>query len=82
VDTCSRSDKEATTPKRRPLRTPKFRRWIGALVRSGRTPESLAREFEPSAVSIRKWVPQFDVDDAQTAYSGVTWAGIPEGSGR
>ncbi len=28
------------------------------LVRSGRTPEALAREFEPSAQAIRNWVAQ------------------------
>jgi transposase len=37
------------------------------LVRAGRTPESLAKEFEPSAVSIRKWVAQADVDDGKRA---------------
>ena len=34
---------------------PEFRREIVALVRSGRSPEALAREFEPSASAIRKW---------------------------
>ena len=33
-----------------------------ALVRSGRTPESLSREFEPSSQSIRNWVEQSDRD--------------------
>ncbi len=33
-----------------------FRRQLVELVRSGRTPEELAREFEPSAQSIRNWV--------------------------
>lgn len=33
------------------------------LVRSGRTPEELAREFEPTANTIRKWVEQMDVDE-------------------
>jgi transposase len=33
------------------------------LVRAGRTPEALAREFEPSAGSIRKWVEQMDLDE-------------------
>lgn len=32
------------------------------LVRSGRSPESLAREFEPSAQCIRKWVRQAERD--------------------
>ena len=33
-----------------------FRCQIVELVLSGRTPEELAREFEPSAQSIRNWV--------------------------
>ena len=40
-----------------------FRREIVALVRSGRSPEALAREFEPSASAIRKWVKQADLDE-------------------
>jgi transposase len=32
------------------------------LVRSGRTPEELAREFEPTAQSISTWVKQADRD--------------------
>ena len=35
------------------------------LVRSGRTPESLGREFEPSAESIRNWVRQADLDEGR-----------------
>jgi transposase len=31
-------------------------------VRSGRTPEELAKEFEPSAGAIRTWVKQADLD--------------------
>lgn len=33
------------------------------LVRGGRTPEELGREFEPSAQAIRKWVKQAELDD-------------------
>lgn len=40
-----------------------FRRRIVELVRAGRSPEQLAREFEPSANTIRKWVEQTDVDE-------------------
>jgi len=36
-----------------------------ALVRSGRSPESLAEEYEPSAVSIRKWVQQAERDEGK-----------------
>ena len=38
--------------------TPEFRRQMIALVRSGRSPESLAKEFEPTAQTIRNWVAQ------------------------
>ena len=37
---------------------PEFRRQMVDLVRSGRTPEELAREFEPTAQSISTWVKQ------------------------
>ena len=35
------------------------------LVRAGRTPESLAREFEPTAESIPNWVRQADRDEGR-----------------
>ncbi|NJP98946.1 IS3 family transposase [Nonomuraea sp. FMUSA5-5] len=35
------------------------------LVRAGRTPEELAKEFQPSAQSIRTWVRQADLDDGR-----------------
>jgi transposase len=35
------------------------------LVRAGRSPESLAREFEPSAQAIRNWVHQADLDEGR-----------------
>jgi len=35
------------------------------LVRRGRTPEELAREFEPSAQAIRNWVKQAALDAGQ-----------------
>ena len=47
---------------RRPY-APEFRRQMVELVRAGRSPEELAREFEPTAQSIRNWV-------AQTARDG------------
>ena len=37
---------------------PEFRRQLVELVDAGRTPEELAREFEPTAQSIRNWVAQ------------------------
>jgi transposase len=35
------------------------------LVRAGRTPEALAKEFEPTAESIRNWVKQAARDTGQ-----------------
>ena len=39
-----------------------FRQRMIELVRAGRSPESLGREFEPTAQSIRSWVSQADRD--------------------
>lgn len=41
---------------------PEYRERMIELVRSGRSPESLANEFEPSAQCIRNWVRQADRD--------------------
>ena len=37
------------------------------LVRAGRAPEELGREFEPTAQSIRNWVKQADLDEGRRA---------------
>ena len=42
-----------------------FRRQMVELVRAGRGPEELAREFEPSAQTIRNWVNQADLDEGR-----------------
>ena len=47
-------------PKTRPPYAPEFRRQMVELVRAGRDPTDLAREFEPSAQAIRNWVAQAD----------------------
>ncbi len=39
-----------------------FRQQMIDLVRVGRTPESLSREFEPTAQTIHNWVRQADLD--------------------
>ena len=39
---------------------PEFRRQMVELVRAGRDPADLAREFEPSFPAIRNWVAQAD----------------------
>ncbi len=45
-------------PKSRPPYPAEFRARMVELVRSGRTPEELSREFEPSAQAIWNWVRQ------------------------
>jgi len=35
------------------------------LVRAGRSPEELSREFEPTAQTIRNWVHQADLDEGR-----------------
>jgi transposase len=52
---------------------PEFKRRMVELVRAGRSPESLAKEFEPSANTIRKWVVQVDLDEGVRA-DGLTTA--------
>src|SRR5262245_32756011 len=52
-------------PKSRPPYPPEFRRRIVELVGKGRTPEELARQFEPSAQAIRNGVKQAVLDLGQ-----------------
>jgi transposase len=42
-----------------------FREQLIQLVQAGRTPEELAREFEPSAQTIRNWVQQAERDSGR-----------------
>ena len=44
----------------RPPYPPEFRAEMVRLVRSGRTPDELAKQFEPTAQAIRNWVAQAD----------------------
>src|SRR3712207_3209481 len=44
---------------------PEFRRRMVELVRAGRSPNELAREFEPSAQAIRTWVEQAERDEGR-----------------
>ena len=44
---------------------PEFRQQMVDLVRAGRTPEELSREFEPSAQSIRNWARQSALDEGR-----------------
>jgi transposase len=52
-------------PKKHPRYAPEFRRQMIDLVRAGRGPEELARDFEPSAQAIRNWVAQADRDEGR-----------------
>ena len=47
-------------PKTRRPYTPEFRRRLIELVRKGRAPEEVGRQFEPSAQTIRNWLRQAD----------------------
>jgi transposase len=42
-----------------------LRQELVRLVREGRSPESLAREFEPTSEAIRKWVRQAELDEGK-----------------
>ncbi len=44
---------------------PEFRRRMVELVRAGRKPQELAREFEPTAQSIHNWVAQAERDEGR-----------------
>ena len=60
-------------PRTRPPYAPEFRRQIVEMVRAGRTPEELSREFEPTAQTIHNWVKQMDLDEGRRA-DGLTSA--------
>ena len=50
-------------PKARPPYPPEYRQQMIELVRAGRTPEELSREFEPSAQCIRNWVKEAEREE-------------------
>ncbi len=52
-------------PKTHPPYSPEFRRQMVELVRAGRSPEDLAREFEPTTQSIGIWVAQADKQEGR-----------------
>jgi len=54
-------------PNPRPPYPTEFKRQMVELVRAGRVPEELAKEFEPTAQAIRNWVRQADRDDGLRA---------------
>lgn len=57
---------ESAMPKKMPrIYPPEYRRRLIELARSGRSPESLSKDFEPTAQCIRNWVKQADVDEGK-----------------
>jgi len=50
-------------PRTRKPYPPEFRKQMVELVRAGRTPYELAKEFEPTAQTIANWVVQADLDE-------------------
>ena len=54
-------------PKTRPPYPPQLRARLIELARTGRTPEELGRQFEPSAQTIRNWLHQADLDEGRRA---------------
>ncbi len=52
-------------PRTRSPYPPEYRQQIVDLVRAGRSPEDLAREFEPTGQTIRNWVKQADLDEGR-----------------
>lgn len=51
---------------------PEYRQQIIDLVHAGRTPEELAREFEPTAQTIMNWVAQADRDAGRSQDGSTT----------
>ncbi len=49
-------------PRTREPYPPDFRQQMIELVKAGRSPEELSREFEPTAQTIHNWVRQIDID--------------------
>jgi transposase len=76
VDTAKLSLEVFDMPKTRPAYAPEFRRQMIDLVRAGRDPEQLAREFEPTAQSIRNWVAQADRSEGRREKKGDAAAGV------
>ena len=60
VDTPNAFAKGVVMPKTRVPYSPGFRRQMVDPVRAGRDPDDLAREFEPTAQSIRNWIARAD----------------------
>ena len=64
-------------PKTHPAYAPEFRRQMVELVRAGRDPTDLSREFEPSAQAIRNWVAEADRKEGRRTKRPTSAAGDP-----
>jgi transposase len=60
-------------PRTHPPYPPEYRQQIVELVRAGRRPEDLAREFGPTVQTIQNWLKQADRDDGRR-HDGLTTA--------
>ena len=58
-------------PKSHARYAPEYRRRMIELVRARRSPDELAKQFEPTAQSIRNWVTQADLDGGRR-HDGLT----------
>jgi len=58
-------------PRTRTAYPEEFRKQMIELVRAGRSPYELAKQFEPTAVTIRNWVKQANLDEGRRA-NGLT----------
>jgi len=60
-------------PRTHPPYPPEYRQQIVELVRAGRRPEELAREFGPTVQTIQNWLKQADRDEGRR-HDGLTTA--------
>jgi len=60
-------------PRTLPAYPPEYRQQLIELIRAGRSAEELAREFEPTAQTIRNWATQADLDEGRR-HDGLTTA--------
>ena len=67
MDTLNAFARGVVMPKAYVQYSPEFRRQMVDLVRAGRDPDDLAREFEPTAQSIRNWISQADKKEGRRA---------------
>jgi transposase len=73
VDTYPLEQEVPTMAKHRTPYPAEFRAQMVELVKAGRTPEELAKDFEPTAQTIYNWVAQAD-RDAGRRHDGLTTA--------